>query len=69
MAEFPIIVKEKCQGCGLCASVCKVGAIVLIDNKATIIEMMDCDWCTICEVACPNGAIACPFEIIIEDTK
>ena len=66
MNETPIIDKTICQGCGLCISVCKLGAIILIDNKATIIVEKECDWCTLCEAGCPNGAIACPFEIIID---
>ena len=60
---------EKCQGCGLCVSVCKVGVIVVIDNKATIIEMMDSDWSMMCEAVCPNRAIACPFEIVLKDKQ
>lgn len=66
MVEIPIIDKRICQGCGLCVEVCKLGAIILIDNRATIIDSKECDWCTLCEAVCPNGAISCPFEIVIE---
>jgi MinD superfamily P-loop ATPase len=66
VAEMPLIDKEKCQGCGLCVSVCSCGALVLIDNVATIVKVEECHWCTWCEVVCPNGAITCPFEIVIE---
>ena len=68
MAEIPVIDREKCQGCGLCVSVCTCGALVLIDNIVTVLEVEECHWCTLCEAVCPNGAISCPFEIFIEES-
>ena len=66
MAEIPFIDPRKCDGCGLCISVCSHNALVLVDNVITIIETtVECDWCTLCEAVCPNGAICCPFEIVI----
>jgi len=66
MAEKPVIDRYKCQGCGLCVSVCICGALVLVDNVVTAVEVEDCGWCGMCEAVCPNDAIRCPFEIIIE---
>lgn len=68
MAGMPVIDREKCQGCGLCVSVCACGALVLIDSKVTVVEVEECHWCTLCEVVCPNEAIGCPFEIVFEDS-
>ena len=67
MAEMPVIDPKKCNGCGLCISVCTCNALVLVENVVTIIEVEDCGWCTQCEVVCPTGAIGCPFEIVIEE--
>ena len=66
MGEIPLIDREKCDGCGLCISVCACGALVLVDNVITIIEVEECQWCTLCEAICPNEAIHCPFEIVFE---
>ena len=67
LTEMPVIDREKCNGCGLCISVCSYNALVLVDNVATVIEVEECDWCIQCEAVCPTGAIACPFEIVIEE--
>ena len=66
MVEMPQIDYEKCNGCGLCISVCQCGALVLINDKVTIIETLQCHWCTECEMVCPTNAISCSFEIIME---
>lgn len=66
MGEMPLIDREKCDGCGLCISVCACKALVLVDNVITIIEVEDCQWCTLCEAICPQDAINCPFEIVFE---
>jgi MinD superfamily P-loop ATPase len=69
MKETPVIDEEKCQGCGLCVSVCTCGALVLAENKVKIVEVENCGWCTLCEMVCPYGAISCPFEIILENNQ
>jgi len=67
MSIKPIILVEKCDGCGLCVSVCKCNALRIEDYVITAIEVEDCDWCTQCEAVCPTGAILCQFEIVIEE--
>ena len=66
MIEMPVLDQEKCNGCGLCVSVCYCNALIFVDNVVTVVETAECGWCTECEAVCPNGAIACPFEIVIE---
>jgi MinD superfamily P-loop ATPase len=64
--EMPVVDPEKCNGCGLCVSVCYCNALIMIDNVVTVIETEECGWCTACEAVCPNAAISCRFEIVIE---
>ena len=61
MRDMPAIDSEKCNGCGLCVSVCSLDALILIDNIVTFVETEECNWCTLCEAVCPTGAIGCPF--------
>ena len=67
MAKMPAINIEECDGCGLCISVCSANALIIVNNKITIIETEECDWCLECEAVCPSGAIGCAFEIVLEE--
>ena len=67
MAEMPVIDPNKCDGCGLCVGVCHLNALAIVNNIITIIETVECDWCTDCELVCLTGAISCPFEIILQE--
>ena len=49
--------KEKCNGCGACATACHEGAIEMIDGKAELIREDFCDGLGDCLPACPTGAI------------
>jgi ferredoxin len=69
MTEMPIIDPGKCDGCGLCVSVCHCHALGIVNKIIAIREVVECDWCTDCEAVCPTGAISCPFEIIIQETN
>ena len=67
MIEMPVIDLSKCNACGLCIDACACKAIVLISSVVTVIETEACGWCLSCENICPTGAIACPYEIVVED--
>jgi MinD superfamily P-loop ATPase len=67
MVEMPLIDAAKCDGCGLCLAVCGCHAIEIVENVARIVETDQCGWCLECEVVCPTGAIACPYEIVTEE--
>ena len=48
---------EKCDGCGLCATACHEGAIVIVDGKARLMSESHCDGLGDCLGECPRGAI------------
>jgi len=53
--------KDKCNGCGACATACHEGAIEMIDGKAELTREDYCDGLGDCLPACPTGAIS--FEV------
>ena len=67
MGMMPVIDESICQGCGLCVSVCKCGALVLIGSKVKAVEIEECGWGGLCELVCQAGAISCPYEVVIEE--
>lgn len=49
--------REKCNGCGACASACHEGAIGMVDGKAALLRDDYCDGFGDCLPTCPTGAI------------
>ncbi len=56
-----IIDSEKCEGCGICVSVCPVQAISIIEGKP-LINQNKCTECLQCVSECPNAAISQIFD-------
>ncbi len=49
--------RDKCNGCGACASACHEGAIGMVGGKAELLRDDYCDGLGDCLPACPTGAI------------
>ena len=49
--------REKCNGCGACASACHEGAIGIENGKAVLLRDDYCDGLGDCLPTCPTGAI------------
>jgi ferredoxin len=65
---IPQIALTKCTGCGLCVAVCLKHGLEIVDNKVSFIGGDECNWCGMCEAVCENGAISCPYEIVVEES-
>lgn len=50
--------REKCNGCGACASACHEGAIGMVDGKAQLMRDDYCDGLGDCLPSCPVNAIS-----------
>jgi MinD superfamily P-loop ATPase len=65
MIEMPVIDAQRCNGCGLCVEVCQHDVLVLVGDIISVNTAQECDWCTNCEIVCLEGALTCPFEIVL----
>lgn len=50
--------EEKCNGCGICVTACREGAIGMVDGKARLMRDDYCDGLGDCLPNCPTGAIS-----------
>jgi len=58
-----VILREKCTGCGLCAELCRFGAVKLSPNSQYRVDPVACEGCSVCVRFCPAGAIAFPERL------
>ncbi|MFQ5826419.1 MAG: 4Fe-4S binding protein, partial [Dehalococcoidia bacterium] len=65
--ERPVIDAEKCDGCGICVDICDGAGFRLVAGKAVVNPGAECDFCSICEAACPTDAISCFYEIVLDE--
>lgn len=57
LRRIAAIDREACDGCGLCVSACREGAVIVQDGKALLTRDDYCDGLGNCLPACPRGAI------------
>jgi MinD superfamily P-loop ATPase len=50
---------ESCDQCGLCASMCRFGAIRQ-EKDGFVVDPLRCEGCKVCVAFCPSGAIRFP---------
>ncbi|MBT8341134.1 MAG: ferredoxin family protein [Desulfatitalea sp.] len=55
--------REWCKGCGICAAFCPTQVIEMdVQDKAVAARPADCTVCCMCELRCPDLAIAIEKE-------
>ena len=54
-----VIIGEKCDACGLCASLCQFGAI-REHGAGFVVDPVRCEGCKVCVAFCPAAAIRFP---------
>lgn len=76
-APLPQVDMARCTRCGLCVEACPCDAIEMTEDGPVFHCGQHCYaeggcpnggdcWC-LCQEACPEGAIECPFEIVFSD--
>jgi MinD superfamily P-loop ATPase len=61
--------EDACTGCGICAGLCRFGAITLLENNGAVVSRIDplaCEGCGVCIDNCPDGAIDEPSRQVGE---
>lgn len=59
--HLAVIDDERCTACGLCAEVCRFGAIAA-DGAGFAVDPLACEGCKACVALCPAGAIDFPVR-------
>lgn len=65
--SFPIIIERLCIRCGLCVQVCRHGVLELGERTLALAHPEDCTCEGLCEDVCPEGAIDCEFQIVLDE--
>lgn len=60
-AHMPIVLDERCAGCGLCSRICPYNAIGVRESKARV-NYDKCVGCLECYFTCPNKALSIPSQ-------
>jgi len=52
-----VVDRDVCIGCGMCATVCPHGVMVVENRKAAVVDLDGCMECGACALNCPVNAV------------
>ena len=58
MADKKLVINTAwCKGCNICVEFCPKGILSLEHGKVVVTDIEKCNYCTQCELRCPDFAI------------
>jgi len=72
LTKYPVVAKERCIGCGICATACPQKMITIIPHKkkkTAVINLKECIRCYCCHELCPHKAIDIKSKLITKVLK
>jgi len=72
LTKYPVVAKERCIGCGMCATACPQKMITIIPHKkkkVAVISLKDCIRCYCCHELCPHKAIDIKSKFVTKILK
>lgn len=63
MRWIPQINANRCDGCGICISLCPTHTLGIVAQVAVVVQPECCSYCGKCETNCPTHAIELPYLI------
>ena len=52
------VIPRYCKGCEICVKLCPQSVLEIKDFKVHVARLEDCNECMLCEIRCPDFAIA-----------